>query len=138
MDNIVKLQRIATSKNTTVGLLSIGDFSCVTLERSWKNNERNVSCIPAGTYDLKKDKYYGGKKPYDNYTLLNVPGRTHVDIHIGNYYYDSLACILPATTIHLDQKNQDFVVWNSRKAFNKLMLALEDKNNLKIQIIDIA
>lgn len=65
-------------------------FTCETLELPWKNNQHDISCIPKGTY-------YCSIRPFfskDRYELMNVPDRTGIFIHEGNYYHDVLGCIL--------------------------------------------
>jgi hypothetical protein len=61
-----------------------------TLERPWKDNEANVSCIPTGTYACSMKPFY----ETEHYEVLNVPGRTGIFIHPGNFYTDSEGCIL--------------------------------------------
>jgi len=38
---------------TTVGELDIGDYRYWTAERVWLDNQRNISCVPAGFYVLE-------------------------------------------------------------------------------------
>lgn len=49
--------------------------------------------IPAGTYrvGLRNSPHYGKEVP----EILDVPGRTDVLFHIGNYPKDTKACFLP-------------------------------------------
>ena len=48
---IVRLVRHAYLPVGTFGRLWLPGFDCWTVERPWKNNRRNVSCFPIGTYD---------------------------------------------------------------------------------------
>jgi hypothetical protein len=74
------------------GSLSVnGDRICYTLELGWRENKQGVSSIPAGTY--------GALLRYDHsdhwrMELTNVPGRSHIQIHIGNTPSDTQGCIL--------------------------------------------
>ena len=78
----LKLIRISMSDQGTKGLLLINNkFFCYTLELPWDNNIQNYSCIPPGTYKLKKHKFRGRRKCYH---LLNVPNRSWVLIHNSN------------------------------------------------------
>ena len=76
-------------------------FSCVTLELPWLDNQRNVSCIPEGIYTTSRHQS-------PNFGLCfhvqDVPGRSHILIHAGNYVGsinpktgtpDTRGCILP-------------------------------------------
>jgi hypothetical protein len=88
------------------------DFLCYSLERAWKNNQRSVSCIPEGTYELRKR--FTAKRGW-HIILHNVPNRTFILIHSGadvtddtdvtydvnNQKVDSLGCILPQTNVLL-------------------------------------
>lgn len=79
-------------KKCTSGYLAVNDkIVCYTVEKPWKDNKENVSSIPAGTYN--------GKLRYDHndhwrIELLDVPGRTNIQIHVGNNTDDIKGCIL--------------------------------------------
>ena len=59
-------------------------LSLYTLELAWKDNERRVSCIPAMIYNVIKHK---SPKFGDSFWIQNVPDRSEILIHIGNYAY---------------------------------------------------
>lgn len=52
-----------------------------TLERPWKDNASNVSCIPSGIYTCRP---YSSPKYPDVYEVTNVPKRDHILFHSGN------------------------------------------------------
>ena len=54
IENSVLLRRMGESPWGVFGTLTIGEWSCKTLERPWEGNARNVSCIPSGRYELKR------------------------------------------------------------------------------------
>ena len=62
-----------------------------TLELPWKGNEQQVSCIPTGKYHIIPRTT---AKRGDHIAVLNVPGRSDILIHAGNYPIDILGCIL--------------------------------------------
>lgn len=66
-------------------------FQCKTLELPWLNNERQVSCIPEGEYDVipRKSSKYG-----DHFYVKEVEGRSYILIHAGNYHSQIKGCIL--------------------------------------------
>ena len=42
------------TENSTIGELHLnGEFMCDTLENPYINNERNISCIPEGSYSVR-------------------------------------------------------------------------------------
>lgn len=103
-------------------------FSCYTIELSWKNNAKNISCIPKGVYNLSLHN----SKKFKNTLLLNeVPNRAGILIHVGNsaVLKETQGCILPATS--LDIKKDAYGI-NSRIAFNEIM---KHKTNLKSIIV---
>lgn len=81
----VTIIRTTESDEGTFGHLVTGDFHCRTGELPWRNNAVGISRIPAGEYTAfyRND---GSKGPC--YQLLNVPGRTAIQIHVGNWCGD--------------------------------------------------
>jgi hypothetical protein len=69
-----------------------GRRECVTLELPWKDNARNVSCIPAGEYTA--ERYFSPHHGCTVFKLIDVPDRDDVELHIGNTVNDSKGCIL--------------------------------------------
>lgn len=65
-------------------------FSCETLELPWKDNQHDISCIPKGTYQVSVQAFHETSR----YELSGTAPRTAIYIHEGNYYHDSLGCIL--------------------------------------------
>lgn len=63
-----------------------------TLELPWKDNQRNMSCIPAGQYTVKL--LFSPKHDRKIWHITGVPGRDDVEIHIGNTTLDTLGCVL--------------------------------------------
>jgi len=92
----IYLTRLRDNGIQTEGFLTIWDsFSLKafnTLELPWKENEHDISCIPPGVYDWVK--VYSSKFKRDVILLTNVPGRTAIEIHNGNYNRDTHGCIL--------------------------------------------
>ena len=104
------LKRFFKNEQKTLGTLymysaeeSGAELICMfkTLELPWKNNERRVSCIPIGTYEIKE---HTSPKFGWSLWLQDVPNRTAILIHRGNYTRDILGCILPGL-YHTDIDN---------------------------------
>jgi hypothetical protein len=90
------MPKVTIKRNTDDGVQSLGtlstdNFTCFTLERPWKNNASNISCIPKGTYECR----YTWSLKFLKYTyeIMNVPGRTGIRIHSANFYSELLGCI---------------------------------------------
>jgi hypothetical protein len=84
--DIVRLYRVLTTDQGTNGILVFGQFNCPTLELPWRDNKPNYSCIPEGTYHctLRRSPKFGV-----TYHVTNVPNRSYILIHSGNYAGDS-------------------------------------------------
>ncbi|MEI6140292.1 MAG: DUF5675 family protein [Mariniphaga sp.] len=113
---------VATENDTVI-------FSCKTLELPWLNNQRSISCIPTGSYSVVKrtsDKYG------THFQLLNVPDRSMILIHSGNYYTQTQGCILVGSGYQ--DINQDNVrdIIESKNTLVKLYAMMPDKFDLKI------
>jgi hypothetical protein len=76
------------------GSLSIADKTFQILERPWKHNQRNESCIPAGDYLAVFLPQTDSGKYQNIYQLQSVPGRSDILIHAGNLVEHSRGCLL--------------------------------------------
>jgi hypothetical protein len=96
----VRLVRLKSTDQGTPGVLMLdGRRLAYTLELPWKDNRRQMSCIPDGSYDVGwiQTPRHGWV-----YGLRNVPGRSNILIHSGNVAGDEargfrthvLGCIL--------------------------------------------
>jgi len=58
------------------------EFVCKTLELAWKDNKRNISCIPEGHYEVvpRFSEKYG-----NHLHIIDVVERSLILIHWGNY-----------------------------------------------------
>ncbi len=88
---IVNINRFSDDGVETLGDLTYGNFHCKTLEPSWRLNQKNISCIPKGTYEVKK--VYSLKFGLV-YEVQNVPNRTGIYFHGGNFFFNTKGCIL--------------------------------------------
>jgi len=102
----VTLKRISYTENETYGVLTIkGHPVCVTLERPWLDNKQNVSCIPEGYYACSNT---------DKVRVVDVKGRTGINIEVGNYVSDTKGCILVGESFRED------MILNSSDVYNNL------------------
>lgn len=95
-----KINKVVITRGVDNGTETIGTlvatykdgtkFTCDTLELSWKENAHNISSIPTGVYSCSVQLYHSEKR----YELASVPNRTGIFMHEGNYYTNSLGCIL--------------------------------------------
>lgn len=84
----------------TLGTMVVFDdftkvYECKTLELPWKENKRNISCIPKGSYIVRKRKAEESpSRAYDHFMVQDVPNRSYILWHAGNYNTDIKGCIL--------------------------------------------
>lgn len=105
--------------DVTLGRLRINDFQCFTLELPWLDNKKNISCIPEGNY---KYEIYNSPKHGKVLLILDVNGRTMIEIHAANYTRQILGCVAVGNSIKwLDNDTIPDVV-NSKATLNKLLL----------------
>ena len=90
------LIRDTFTKESTIGKLFInGESFCDTLENPYINNERNVSCIPEGSYKVRlRLARESATRDYLHLLVQDVPNRDWILFHIGNTSKDTSGCIL--------------------------------------------
>ncbi|MBS3993110.1 MAG: hypothetical protein KGZ87_05290 [Bacteroidetes bacterium] len=112
------LERTYYAQATHGTLYADGKAVCDTLELPWRFNKRQVSCIPEGSYRIKKR--FSAKYKW-HLEVLKVPGRSGILIHPANDAQKELqGCIAPVSYLSGMGKGV-----YSRKALNKLLELLE-------------
>lgn len=108
-------------------------YTCKTLELPNKNNERQISCIPEGEYETVK---IISSTKGACFLLKNVPGRTAIEIHIGNFAsgkkVDTQGCILPGLQYRDMNNDGTMDIIQSTQALDSLLQLLPNKFILKI------
>jgi hypothetical protein len=126
------IKRIKATQRATLGTLRMPDGLklCNTLERGpgegGVTNRRGQDRIPAGEYRLElrtvggfHDRYlerYGPLFHKGMVQIANVPDRDYILFHIGNYFTDSLGCVLLGQTSFVDGDGE-LAVGKSRDAY---------------------
>lgn len=129
---MIEIRRIETKHDATVGVLTVdGEIMGYTLELPWRGNQRNVSCIPAGEYVCRRvdSPRYGS-----TYEVCDVPGRSHILVHLGNTVNDTQGCILVG--LQTGWLYEDRAVMSSRIAVNNLLTELAGVDETRIRITD--
>jgi len=83
---IVRLVREPSSDSGTFGRFTLPDGTALhSLELPWKENAPQMSCIPVGSYraEMRATTNFGNA-----YEVKNVPGRSGILIHAGNFAGD--------------------------------------------------
>lgn len=131
------LRRSVINDVGTFGHLTVDDATWTTCERLPTGDHPS---IPAGLYRLSLGMYYGGDGPggkldYPAFTVLNVPGRSQIKLHICNFPHELLGCIAPGMTF-MSNTGGIFGVANSRLAFAEFMKAMGPDQDAEMEILD--
>jgi len=114
----------------SLGIFTIDNFKCFSLELPDKNNEQDISCIPEGTYE-----YYARNSPSNGLVLelRAVPNRRYIQIHSGNFTRQILGCILVGDSIKYLDSDQIPDVTNSKATLKKVLALAGKSGKIKIR-----
>jgi Family of unknown function (DUF5675) len=100
-----------------------GTFLCYTIEELWNNNEKFISCIPTGTYELRPRH---SEKHGEHLIVQEVPNRDYILFHAGNHIVYTEGCILPNMGIVFGQfgKARQAAGVQSKVALRKILEAV--------------
>jgi len=126
------------NKNETISSLMVMDgerpvFSCKDIELPWNGNQHNTSCIPEGKYTVVS---HISPTKGRCFHVLDVPGRTNILIHTGNYaaghQIDTLGCILPGAGFEDINNDGNIDVYNSKVTMTKLLEVLPESFEMHV------
>ena len=132
------LIRHTQTEDATLGILYKQDpwgalqFKADTLELPWRQNERNVSCIPADEYQIVLE--HSPRFAMDLWELKGVPGRSEIKIHPANYPFQLHGCI--AIGIYNPDVAEPFVS-RSKLTHRKFLRALTPHGTGTLKIIEL-
>ena len=112
------LFRYYRGKDVTLGVLWDGSGLHRTLERPWKDNQQNQSCIPDGEYPYNYMPHSSSGRYKGCYHVRDVPGRFGILIHAGNVVDETKGCILIGDRIGVLGGKK--AVLNSRSALRRM------------------
>jgi hypothetical protein len=131
------INRLADTSHETYGLLIDAEQKqiAVTLERPWLGNAPDVSCIPPGTYPLRRAIHHPGTPgAFECFEIADVPGRTYIHIHPANLVAQLEGCVaLGESFDRFGQVGGD--VANSRAAFDAFMAAMQGIDETTITVL---
>ena len=116
----------------TFGKLITDGFQCLTVEREWKQNLGDESCIPLGHYECQ---LYDSPRHGKVYQVMNVSGRSFIEIHPANIQNELKGCI--ALGNHWGTIGSAWGVLNSQKTVSDFMTHMEGEELLLIIERDI-
>lgn len=127
---VVELIRLEESDQGTFGVLKIDkEMFCLTLEQDDEENMVNESSIPAQQYICSR---VDSPKYGDTFEVTNVPGRSHVLFHSGNFIEHTKGCILLGSGV--SSINGKRAVTESGKAFYKFMEEMKGEESFHLTI----
>ena len=128
------LNRLCSTRRATVGKLYAGALHlCDTLERGPGPNRVQLDRIPAGEHKLRlrsEGGYHARAAKlfpdiHRGMIEIIVPGRTFMLIHWGNYWRDTLGCILVGDGVFTDGDGEPAVA-ASRKTYARVYPQIVD------------
>ena len=141
--NIIHLQRIWENDKQTGGVGTIRDektFKALmefrTLELSWVDDnedgisDRMVSRIPAGGYEMVQ-RY--SEKYKRHLHIKNVPGRSFILIHPGNYHWHTKGCILVGSDFSDINADGFLDVINSKQTMKRILELITTDSRIFIE-----
>lgn len=105
------------------------EFICHTIELPWKENQKSISCIPEGRYEIVKR--FNSKFKW-HFILIGVLNRSYILIHPANDALKELkGCIAPVSILSAAGKG-----FESKKALKKLISIVYPllENKLKVYL----
>jgi hypothetical protein len=113
-------------QDCVVGRLTIAgnSFQCFTLELPWLENQRSISCIPAGEYEAFKRMSPRNGSVVE---FANVKDRSNIQIHRGNYTRQIEGCILVGDSVRFLDADSIPDVANSSAMMDRLLALLPNK-----------
>ena len=127
----ITLVTVGQSTRGTFGVLRVGQVPfALTLEKPWSDNQQNISCIPMGVYRCVRVQSPRFGKTFE---VTQVPGRTHILFHRGNYLEDTEGCILVAEEFSGTYEKPMIV--SSHRGFMEMMKLLQDDSEFELEIL---
>ena len=119
---MLTLIRDIANDNEVMGRLELnGQFICYTLENRNK-------LIPCGLYTVENSISPKFKRELPLLYNSKVPQKRGVRIHVGNYYYQSSACVL----VGMGRKMEDFSLTESTNAETMVTMICRSVDSLLI------
>lgn len=125
------LKRVAENSEGTFGVLIFNYVPfALTLERPWRYNERNRSCIPQGEYNCER---VSSPRFGDTFEVKGVKDRSNILFHKGNISDDTHGCILIGESF--DRVLGSNGITASKEGFNEFMAWLGEEDTFELVIL---
>ena len=128
--NLLIIREEFTEESTIGNLYLDGEWLCDTLELPYIDNQKSISCIPAGQYKVRlRLARESATRNYLHLLVEDVKDRTYILFHRGNAAKDTRGCILVGIG-----REQDLVK-NSTLAMDLLMKEILNLGGTNINLI---
>ena len=120
----ITINRQRETANSTTGTYWVNgrSVSGSTLELPDRQNQTNISRIPAGDYPARRSTFSDRR---DVIRIDNVPNRTGIAIHAGNTPSDTTGCILVGESSGTDRVNQSRAAMSELLGYVDIVAALD-------------
>jgi len=138
-DKYIIIDRYSYEKKQTIGKFYLLDEETQSvlkmwhsMELPWKNNQQNISCIPAGNYRgiLHISPTFG-----PCIWIKDVEGRSEILIHPANFFYDLRGCIAIGKDLVDIDKDGHIDITTSRDSLTELLELLANQTVVDIDIV---
>ena len=128
--NLLLIREKFTEKSIVGKLYLNKEYVCDTLENPYINNERNISCIPTGNYNVSlRTPRMSATRDYLHLIVQEVPDRSYILFHRGNKPEHTQGCIL------VGFNNQQDYVSKSTYAMDFLMRRILNLGGENIKLL---
>ena len=128
--NLLIIRNTFTEVSTIGKLYLNGEWLCDTLENPYLDNQRNISCIPAGEYPVRlRVARESATKEYIHLLVMDVPNWDLILLLIWNKSSDTRGCVLVGIGTEQD------LVKNSTLAMELLMKEIVNLGGTNINLI---
>jgi len=134
VDRLIHRKNKQTEGKLKVIVNNVTVYECICLELPYKNNQRRVSSVPEGVYDIVLE--YSPAFKTVLWELKGVPNRSECKIHVANYVNQLNGCIAPGLKWADINKDGLLDATDSKKALAKIMDVTKVFAKGKIRIND--
>jgi hypothetical protein len=128
--NLLLIRDTFTDESTIGELFLNGERMCDTLELPYRDNQRSISCIPAGEYKVRlRYARESATRDYLHLLVQDVKDRSYILFHRGNSAKDTRGCIL------VGQGTKQDIVHNSTLAMDLLIKEIINLGGKNINLI---
>lgn len=127
------LIRISQSDRCTQGVLRLHGWAfAVTMEPPWRDNQPDVSCIPADDYFCARiiSPHFG-----ETFEITGVPNRAHILLHKLNEVNETKGCV--GIGEEFGGTYEAPLIVGSARGFGEFLRLLEGRQSFLLRIIEV-